>query len=98
MCVVSLWAGGDLVVQQNDVIKMLNDQILTEPDQLAKLVRSYSEGTNVTLTVLRKGKEQKLTVKLGKKDMPQHPEFGPRHHHHFGEGDMGEMNFGDFDI
>src|SRR5436305_5133805 len=38
-------------VQQNDILKMLNDQILTEPDQLSKLVRSYSEGTTVTLTV-----------------------------------------------
>src|SRR5207237_2499435 len=58
-------------VQQNDILKMLNDQILTEPDQLAKLVRSYSEGTNVTLTVLRKGQEQKITVKLTKKEVPQ---------------------------
>src|SRR5207247_6448129 len=48
-------------VQQNDVIKMLNDQILTDPGQLAKLVRSYSEGTNVTLTILRRGQEQKIT-------------------------------------
>ena len=32
-------------------------QILTEPDQLGKLIRSYSEGTSVTLTVLRKGAE-----------------------------------------
>src|SRR5438045_6820661 len=86
-------------VQQNDVIKMLNDQVLTEPDQLAKLVRSYSEGTNVTLTVLRKGKEQKVTVKLGKKEMPQHHEFGPRHHPHgnlfFGNHDLGDFGMGD---
>src|SRR5438477_2826726 len=41
--------------QQNDVIQMLNDQILTDPGQLPKLVRTYSEVTNVTLTVLRKG-------------------------------------------
>jgi hypothetical protein len=66
-------------VQQNDIIKMLNDQIMTEPDQLAKLVRSYSEGTNVTLTLLRKGKEEKVTVKLGKKEVPDRPEFGPGH-------------------
>src|ERR1700726_5117305 len=66
-------------VQQNDILKMLNDQILTEPDQLAKLVRSYSEGTNVTLTVLRKGQEQKITVKLTKKEVPQH-EMGPGRH------------------
>src|SRR5436189_5523933 len=35
-------------VQQNDVLKMLNDQILMQPDQLSRLVRSYPEGTNVT--------------------------------------------------
>jgi hypothetical protein len=57
-------------VQQNDILKMLNDQILMEPDQLAKLVRSYSEGTTVTLTILRKGAEMKLTVKLAKRDVP----------------------------
>jgi len=83
-------------VQQNDILKMLNDQILTEPDQLAKLVRSYSEGTNVTLTVLRKGQEQKITVKLTKKEVPQRHEFGPGRHRHedFSFGDFG-MN-GDF--
>ena len=58
-------------VQANDIIKMLNDQILTEPDQLGKLIRSYSEGTSVTLTVLRKGAETKLTAKLAKREVPQ---------------------------
>jgi serine protease Do len=81
-------------VQQNDILKMLNDQILTEPDQLAKLVRSYSEGTNVTLTVLRKGQEQKITVKLTKKEVPQH-EMGPGRHRH-SDFRFGGMDFGDF--
>lgn len=54
-------AGG---VQQNDILKMLNDQILTEPGQLSKLIRSFADGTTVTLTVLRKGVEQKIPVKL----------------------------------
>src|SRR5437868_13252381 len=84
-------AGG---VQQNDIIKMLNDQILTEPDQLSKLVRSYSEGTTVTLTVLRKGKEEKIGVKLSKKEVPQRHEFGPGRHRH---GSLfGDHDFGDF--
>jgi hypothetical protein len=50
---------------------MFNDQILMEPDQLAKLVRSYQDGTNVTLTILRKNTETKVTVKLGKKEVRQ---------------------------
>src|SRR5438309_6343427 len=80
-------------VQQNDIIKMLNDQILTEPDQLAKLVRSYSEGTTVTLTLLRKGKEEKVSVKLSKKEVPQRHEFGPGRHRRF---NFNGMDFGDF--
>lgn len=59
-------------VKENDIVKMLNDQILTEPDQLAKLVRSFPEGTNVTLTILRKGAESKVTVKLGKHEVSPH--------------------------
>ena len=65
-------------IQQNDILKLLNDQILTEPDQLAKLVRSFSDGTNVTLTILRKGQEQKVTVKLAKKDVPSARNFRSR--------------------
>ena len=78
-------------VQQNDILKMLNDQILMEPDQLSKLVRSYSEGTNITLTVLRKGQEQKISVKLTKKEVPQRRSFGPRGRD-FG---LGDQDFGD---
>jgi membrane-associated protease RseP (regulator of RpoE activity) len=89
-------------VQQSDIIKMLNDQILMEPDQLAKLVRSYAEGTNVTLTILRKGAETKVTVKLGKREVPGHRSyFGPGNGPHPGQdqnfgmtqGEMGDMKF-----
>jgi len=85
-------------VLQNDILKMLNDQILMQPDQLAKLIRSYSEGTNVILTILRKGQESKITVKLGKKEVPARQDFfGPdgksRHHH---DQDFGfNFDFGD---
>jgi len=56
-------------VQQNDILKMLNDQILMEPNQLRKLLQSFQDGTTITLTILRKGQEQKLTVKLSKKEV-----------------------------
>ena len=80
-------------VQQNDIIKMLNDQILMEPDQLAKLVRSYQDGTNVTLTILRKNAETKVTVKLGKKEVPtRNNMFGPDKHRGPGHDDFGMMN------
>src|SRR6266704_5881835 len=76
-------------VQQNDIIKMLNDQILMNPNQLSRLVRSFSEGTTVTFTVLRKGQEQKITVKLSKKEVPEHDSWLPRHRH------GGNWNFND---
>jgi membrane-associated protease RseP (regulator of RpoE activity) len=81
-------------IQQNDILKLLNDQILTEPNQLSKLIHSFADGTNVTLTVLRKGQEQKITVKLAKKEVSQRSGFGPgsRGGHgdfHFDMGDFG---------
>jgi serine protease Do len=87
-------------VQQNDILRMLNDQILTEPDQLSKLVRSFSEGTTVTLTVLRKGKEEKIGVKLAKKDVPERAvEFGRGHrgnfNFNFNGHDWGDFGMGD---
>src|ERR1044071_3250896 len=83
-------------VQQNDIVKMLNDQILMEPSQLRKLLQTFSDGTEVTLTILRKGKEQKVTAKLAKKEVPRrHSMFpGGNHDWHwdFDEtGDLGEQ-------
>lgn len=64
-------------LEQNDIIRMLNDQILVDSDQLGTLVRSYPDGTNVELTVLRKGKEMKLPVRLQQKqDKSDKNEFG----------------------
>ena len=77
-------------VLQNDIIKMLNDQILMEPDQLAKLVRSYQEGTNVTLTILRKNAETKVTVKLGKKEVRSRDNMFDKHRS--GQDDFGMLN------
>src|SRR3954463_2042016 len=83
-------------VQQNDILKLLNDQILIEPSQLRKLLQTFAEGTDVTLTVLRKGQEQKLTVKLGKKEVSQrHSAFpGGNHDWHWdfdAAGDVSEQ-------
>jgi hypothetical protein len=88
-------AGG---VQQNDILKMLNDQILTEPDQLSKLVRSYTEGTTVTLTVLRKGKEEKIGVKLTKKEVPERSEWGRGRHFNFNFNGRDWSDFGMDDL
>src|SRR6266581_4362196 len=83
-------------VQQNDILKMLNDQILIEPSQLRKLLQTFSEGTEVTLTILRKGKEQKITAKLAKKEVPQRHSLIPGGNHDWhldfdDTGDLGEQ-------
>jgi len=75
---------------------MLNDQILIEPSQLRKLLQTFSDGTDVTLTILRKGQEQKITVKLAKKEMPERHSMMPGENHDghwdFDEtGDLGEQ-------
>src|SRR6266496_3346509 len=63
-------------IQQNDILKML-----IEPSQLRKLLQTFSDGTDVTLTILRKGQEQKITVKLAKKEMPERHSMMPGENH-----------------
>src|SRR5437660_6827977 len=83
-------------IQQNDILKLLNDQILIEPSQLRKLLQTFSDAAEVTLTILRKGQEQKVTVKLAKKEVPQRHSLFPGGNHDwhwdFDEtGDVGEQ-------
>src|SRR5213595_3732637 len=80
-------------IQQNDILKMLNDQILIEPSQLRKLLQTFPDGTDVTLTILRKGQEQKITVKLAKKEMPQRHSMMPGENHdgHWDFDDVGDL-------
>jgi hypothetical protein len=61
-------AGG---LQKNDVLKQFNDQQLVDPSQLATLVHAAGKDADVTLTIVRKGQEQKVAVKLGERMMPE---------------------------
>jgi hypothetical protein len=77
----------------------LNDQILLEPGQLRKLLQTFQEGTTVTLTILRKGQEQKISVKLVKKEVRGRRDGGMPGHHDFGFNfDNGDMDFGNVDL
>src|SRR5204863_7494370 len=78
-------------LQQNDILKMLNDQILIDPNQLRKLLQTFQDGTTVTLTILRKGQEQKVTAKLTKKEMPQRHALLPEFEHGWDMGEFGEQ-------
>ena len=52
-------------VMQHDVLHYFNDQLLVNEPQLLALVRQAGIGSEVKLTLFRKGKSEILTVKLG---------------------------------
>ena len=54
-------------LRHDDVLKKLDDQILVNPEQFVELVRSKKIGEEVTLSILRNGKQKTLKVKLGRK-------------------------------
>ena len=69
---------GKAGVQRFDVLRLFNDQQLVDPGQLATLVRAQEKDADVTLTLLRKGQEQKLGMKIVERPMPaQRPFPGP---------------------
>ena len=58
-------------VQRFDVLKQLNDQHLIDPNQLATLVRSFGKDADVSVTILRKGDVQRLSIKIGERMLPE---------------------------
>jgi hypothetical protein len=66
-------------VQPYDVAVRLNEQMLINAPQLAVLVRTFEPGDEVTLTVIREGKETPLKVKLVERAVKPiaDVEFGP---------------------
>ena len=69
---------GKAGVQRFDVLRLFNDQQLVDPGQLATLVRAQAANSDVTLTLLRKGQEQKLSMKIAERPMPVRMPFpGP---------------------
>ena len=58
-------------LQKMDVIKQLNDQLVSNPGHLAALVRHFGKDADVTVLVLRKGQEQKIAVKIGEHMAPE---------------------------
>jgi hypothetical protein len=57
-------------LQKFDVIKLLNDQQIVDQGQLGTLVNGIGTGKEVTLTILRKGQEQKVTATLAEHTVP----------------------------
>ena len=57
-------------IERYDVLTKFDDQKLVDSAQLAALVNATTKDTEVSLTLLRKGQEQKVTVKVGEKMLP----------------------------
>jgi hypothetical protein len=68
-------------LQKFDVLKLLNDQQLVDPAQLAALVRGAGKDKEISLTVIRKAQEQKISAKVGERVLPMHAGFGPGEGH-----------------
>ena len=58
-------------IQKFDLLLQMNDQILVNQEQLKYLVRSKMPTDEVTLTLLRQGKKQKITLKLGETNLTE---------------------------
>lgn len=57
-------------LQQHDVLTKFDDQVLVDSRQLSVLIRAKRAGDEVKLTLIRAGKEQRITVKLGERELP----------------------------
>lgn len=65
--VSSVQAGGPAAtagVQRGDVIIAVNDQPVADSNGLRNLIASTAPGTEITLTILREGRESKVRVRL----------------------------------
>lgn len=53
-------------LKKGDVITRIDNEKVTEADDVSRIIRSKKPGDKVAITYLRDGKEQKQTVELGK--------------------------------
>jgi hypothetical protein len=58
-------------LERNDLILRFEDQWLVNPPQLEALVRRAGKDKETNLTILRGGAEQKITIKVGEKLLPE---------------------------
>ena len=63
-------------LQRHDVLKQIGDQLVANPAQLAALVRHFGKDAETAMVLVRKGQEQKLTVKIGERMMPERMPLG----------------------
>jgi len=57
-------------LRNNDIITHFEDQHLISPEHLSLLVKAKASGDKVSITIIRKGKEEVLEITLGETDDP----------------------------
>ncbi|QXD25964.1 PDZ domain-containing protein [Opitutia bacterium ISCC 51] len=63
-------------LKQFDILHKVDDQIIINQEQLRTYIRSKNPGDTVKLEILRKGKELKVPVKLGEREVSENRGFG----------------------
>ncbi|HEV3004758.1 MAG TPA: PDZ domain-containing protein, partial [Pirellulales bacterium] len=53
-----------------DILQQLDDQVLVNTDQLGTLIRARKAGEQVTLTLIREGRQTTIRATLGQRDSP----------------------------
>jgi hypothetical protein len=62
-------------VQRYDVLTKFNDQQLVDSGQFSILVRALKKGSEASLTLIRKAQEQKVTVTIDERPLPERRVF-----------------------
>lgn len=57
------------VLQQHDVLKKFEDQLLVDSRQLSVLIRARKAGDEIKLTIVRGGREMTVNAKLGEREI-----------------------------
>lgn len=58
-------------LERNDLLIRYEDQLIANPPQLEALVRRTGKDKEANLTIMRGGTEQKITIKIGEKMLPE---------------------------
>ncbi|NBR08513.1 MAG: PDZ domain-containing protein [Opitutaceae bacterium] len=66
------------LLREDDVLIKFDDQLLVNIEQLSVLVRARAEGAEISLTIMRGGKEQSFKAKLSAREVEIMPPHHPR--------------------
>lgn len=66
-------------IMRGDVLIKLNNEAIKDPGQFVSMVRKCAAGDEVSIDLIRHGKEQKITVKLGEVDSSDREKSGSKY-------------------